>query len=162
SLLRVTGTATHELADGAKLELSAVGRPYQETYQPGGGRGHWPVDTHVAAVTDYGDIRGVTVSAQEVRLKQGESQKIEVTIDRSPEFKTNVTLDMLYRHLASSFGDSLPPGVTLDDKQAKTLLAGSDTKGFVTVKAAADAPPVENHVSVLMAHVSLNFVMKTT
>jgi hypothetical protein len=69
---------------------------------------------------------------------------------------------MLYRHLASSFGDSLPPGVSLDDKQAKTLLAGSDTKGFVTVKAAADAPAVENHVSVVMAHVSLNFVMKTT
>jgi hypothetical protein len=162
SLLKVTGTATHELSDGTKLELSAVARPYQETYQPGGGRGHWPVDTHVAAVTDYGDIRSVMVSTQEIHLKQGESQKIEVTIDRSPEFKTNVTLDMLYRHLASSFGDSLPPGVTLDDKQAKTLLAGSDTKGFVTVKAAADAPPVENHVSVLMAHVSLNFVMKTT
>ena len=162
TLLTVTGTATHELADGTKLELSAVARPYQETYQPGGGRGHWPVDTHVAAVTDYGDIRSVTVSTQEIRLKPGESQKIEVTIDRSPEFKTNVTLDMLYRHLASSFGDSLPPGVTLDDKQAKTLLAGSDTKGFVTVKAAADAPPVENHVSVVMAHVSLNFVMKST
>lgn len=161
SLVRVTGSATHE-KDGEKLELTAIARPYQETYQPGGGRGHWPVDTHVVAVTEYGDLRGVTVSTEEIHLQPGESQKIEVTIDRSPEFKTNVTLDMLYRHLASSFGDSLPPGVTLDDKQAKTLLAGSDTKGFVTVKAAADAPPVENHVSVLMAHVSLNFVMKTT
>ncbi|WP_254510443.1 PPC domain-containing protein [Anatilimnocola floriformis] len=159
--VRVTGTAVHE-KDGEKLELSAVARPYQETYQPGGGRGHWPVDAHIVAVTDYGDIRRVNVSTQEIRLQPGGSQKIEVTIDRSPEFTTNVTLDMLYRHLASSFGDSLPPGVSLDDKQAKTLLAGSDTKGFVTVKAAADAPPVENHVSVVMAHVSLNFVMKTT
>ncbi|QDU28778.1 hypothetical protein ETAA8_38830 [Anatilimnocola aggregata] len=162
SLLKVTGTAVHEQADGTKLELTAVGRPYQETYQPGGGRGHWPVETHFAAVTDNGDIRRVTVSTQEIKLEQGSSQKIEVTIDRSPEFKANVTLDMLYRHLASSFGDSLPPGVTLDEKQAKTLLAGSATTGFVTVKAAADAPPVENHISVVMAHVSLNFVMKTT
>lgn len=160
-LVRVTGTSVHE-KDGNKLELTAVGRPYQETYQPGGGRGHWPVDTHYVAVTDYGDLRGVSVSTEEIRLQPGGSQKFEVTIDRSPDFKTNVTLDMLYRHLASSFGDSLPPGVTLDDKQAKTLLAGSDTKGFVTVKAAADAPPVENHISVVMAHVSLNFVMKTT
>jgi hypothetical protein len=162
SELRVTGSAMHEDKDGSKLELTATGRPYQETYQPGGGRGHWPVETHLAAVTDYGDIRRVQVSATDIRLKPGESQKIEVTIDRSPEFATNVTLDMSYRHLASSFGDSLPPGVTLDEKQAKTLLAGSDSKGFVTVKAAADAPPVENHVSVVMAHVSLNFVMKTT
>ncbi len=161
-LLKVRGTAVHEAADGTKLELTAIALPYQETYQPGGGRGHWPVETHIAAVTDYGDLRGVAVSHTEIRLKQGESQKIEVTIDRSPEFKTNVTLDMLYRHLASNFGDSLPQGVTLDDKQAKTLLAGSDTKGFVTIKAAADAPPVENHISVVMAHVSLNFVMKTT
>jgi hypothetical protein len=162
SELQVTGTAVHENKDGSKLELSATARPYQETYQPGGGRGHWPVETHLAAVTDYGDIRRVQVSTEEIRLKPGESQKIEVTIDRSPEFATNVTLDMAYRHLASSFGDSLPPGVTLDEKQAKTLLAGSDSKGFVTVKAAADAPPVEDHVSVVMAHVSLNFVMKTT
>ncbi|WP_425614449.1 hypothetical protein NA78x_004317 [Anatilimnocola sp. NA78] len=160
--LRVTGTAVHELADGAKLELTAVGQPYQETYQPGGGRGHWPVETHFATVTDDLDIRQVSVSTTEIKLEQGSSQKIEVTIDRSPDFKTNVTLDMLYRHLASSFGDSLPPGVTLDDKQAKTLLAGPATTGFVTIKAAADAPPVENHISVVMAHVSLNFVMKTT
>jgi hypothetical protein len=103
SQLRVTGTATHELPDGTKLDLSAVARPYQETYQPGGGRGHWPVDSHVAAVTDYGDIRAVNVTPQEIRLKPGESQKIEVTIDRSPDFKTNVTLDMLYRHLSSHF-----------------------------------------------------------
>jgi hypothetical protein len=162
SELRVTGTATHEMPDGTRLELTAVGRPYQETYQPGGGRGHWPVDSHIAAVTDYGDIRRVAVSTQEIKLQPGGSQKIEVTIDRSPEFKANVTLDMLYRHLASSFGDSLPPGVTLDEKQAKTLLAGAATTGHVTIKAAADAPPVENHVSVVMAHVSLNFVMKTT
>lgn len=160
--LRVLGTASHDAADGNKLELSTVGKPYQETYQPGGGRGHWPVDTHFVAVTDDLDIRRVSVSTQEIKLEQGSSQKIEVTIDRSPDFKANVTLDMLYRHLASSFGDSLPPGVTLDDKQAKTLLAGSATTGFVTVKAAADAPPVENHISVVMAHVSLNFVMKTT
>jgi hypothetical protein len=162
SELRVTGTATHEMPDGTRLELTAVGRPYQETYQPGGGRGHWPVDSHIAAVTDYGDIRRVSVSTQEISLKPGGSQKIEVTIDRSPDFNANVTLDMLYRHLASSFGDSLPPGVSLDEKQAKTLLAGAATTGHVTIKAAADAPPVENHVSVVMAHVSLNFVMKTT
>lgn len=162
SELRVTGRATHELPDGTKLELSAVGRPYQETYQPGGGRGHWPVDSHVMAVTEYGDIRSVSVSESEIKLRPGESRKIEVTIDRSPDFKTNVTLDMLFRHLNSSYGDSLPPGVTLDEKQAKSLLAGSATSGFLTIKAAADAPPVENHVSVVMAHVSLNFVMKAT
>ena len=145
-----------------KYQLTARAQPYQETYFPGGGRGHWPIDSHAVAVTDYGDIRGVSLSTYDVTLKPGESQKIEITIDRNPDFKANVTLDMVFAHLASVFANSLPAGVTLDDKQAKTLLSGGATQGLITVKAAADAPPVERQEACVMAHVSLNFVMKAT
>ena len=89
------------------------------------------------------DIRGITLSTYDITLKPGESQKIEVTIDRSPGFTANVTLDMLMRHLNSTYANTLPPGVTLNDKEAKSLLAGSATQGYLTLTAAKDAPPVE-------------------
>ena len=158
----VTGKGTHATADGAPVELTAVAIPYQETYQPGGGRGHWPVNAHAVAVSDVADIRGITLSTYEVTLQPGMSQKIEITIDRSPGFTANVTLDMLMRHLNSTFASTLPPGVTLNDKDAKSLLAGSATQGFLTLTAAKDAPPVEKQEAVVVAHVALNFVMKWT
>jgi hypothetical protein len=135
---------------------------YQEIYLPGGGRGHWPVIAHAVAVTDPADIRGITLSTYDVSLKPGESKKIEVSIDRSPGFAANVTLDMLMRHLNSVYANALPPGVTLNDKEAKSLLAGSVTQGFLTLTAAKDAPPVDRQQAVVLAHVALNFVMKWT
>ncbi len=158
----VRGTGEHALPDGQTLELSAVATVYQETYQPGGGRGHWPVERHAVCVTGYGDLRAVSLSTYDVTLKPGESAKIEVTIDRSPGFTANVTLDMMMRHLNSNYANTLPPGVTLDDKAAQSLLAGSATKGYLTLKAAKDAPPALNQQGVVLAHVALNFVMKWT
>jgi hypothetical protein len=143
-------------------QLSAVATAYQETYQPGGGRGHWPVAEHVVAVSEYADLRAVRLSTYDIVLKPGQSQRVEVTIDRSPGFGANVTLDMMMRHLNSNYANTLPPGVTLDDRQAQSLLAGSATTGFLTVKAAPDAPPVERQQGVVLAHVALNFVMKWT
>lgn len=158
----IHGTATHKLADGSTRELSAIAVPYQETYQPGGGRGHWPVESHVVSVADYGDLRCVYLSEYDITLKPGESKRIDVTIDRSPDFAANVTLDMTMRHLAGMFANTLPPGVTLDDKQAQSLLAGKATKGYLTITAAKEAPPVDRQQAVVMAHVALNFVMKWT
>jgi hypothetical protein len=158
----VTGTAILTNVDGTKRPLSATATVYQETYLPGGGRGHWPVTAHTVAITDPADIRGITLSTYDVTLKPGESKKIEVTIDRSPGFTANVTLDMLMRHLNTTYANTLPPGVTLNDKQAKSLLAGKATQGFLTLTAAKDAPPVERQQAVVMAHVALNFVMKWT
>jgi hypothetical protein len=160
--LRVTGTAVHPLADGKLVMLAADAISYQETYLPGGGRGHWPVATHTLAVSDPADIRGVSLSTYDIVLKPGESKKIEVTIDRAPGFSANVTLDMLMRHLNTSYANTLPPGVTLNDKDAKSLLSGSTTKGYLTLTAAKDAAPCEEQQAVVVAHVALNFVMKWT
>jgi hypothetical protein len=102
------------------------------------------------------------LSDYDITLKPGESKKIEVTIERSPGCTANVTLDMMMRHLASNDANTLPPGVTLDDKEAQSLLAGTATRGFLTLKAAPDAPPTDKQQCVVVAHVALNFVMKWT
>jgi hypothetical protein len=71
-----------------------------------------------------------------------------------------VTLDVVYQHLGSIYGDSLPPGVSVNEKSSLTLLTGEQSKGYITLKAAPDAKPVQKQQIAIMAHVSINFVMK--
>lgn len=158
----VKGTAVHAVGTEEPLELSAVATPYQETYQPGGGRGHWPVSMHTIAVGEPNDIREVTLSEYEVRLKPGESKTIEVTIVRAPGFDKNVQLDLQYRHLSSTYADTLPPSVTMDARTSKTVLNGNVATGTITLTADPKAAKVEKQQVAVMANISLNFVMKAT
>ena len=69
---------------------------------------------------------------------------------------------MLYRHLGSVYGNSLPKGVTIDAGASKTLITGKASAGQIVLKAADDAPPVKMQQVSVMANVSINFVMKAT
>ena len=157
----ISGTATQAQADGQMTELSAVATTYQETYQPGGGRGHWPVEQHILAVIPAHDIRSIKLSTADIVLKPGESKTIDVTIERGPDFKANISLDVTMTHL-SLFADTLPPGVTLDGNKSKTLLSNGTTQGTITLIASKEAAPVERQLIGLTANISLNFVVKTT
>ena len=101
-------------------------------------------------------------STYDLRLKPGESKRIDVTLTRSEGFAQNVTLDVLFQHLGSVYGNPLPAGVSLDAKNSTTLLSGGESKGYVTLIADASAKPVESQQCCLMANVSINFVMKAT
>lgn len=158
----IRGTATTSTTDAPAQIPPATALPYQETYQPGGGRGHWPVEMHTVAIGAPGDLRAVKLDTTSLTLKPGESKRIGVTIERAEGFDKNVSLDVTYNHLSSVYGDSLPPGVTLDKKDSKTLLTGKTTEGHITLTAAKDAKPVLNQQICVMAHISLNFVMKAT
>jgi hypothetical protein len=162
--IKITGTAMMPAADPAQppKQLIAVAEPLQEIYMPGGGRYHYPVDMHTVSVGDVMDLKSVKISTSTVNLKPGGSQKIDVTVERREGFKGNVTLDVVYQHLGSIYGDSLPPGVKIDDKQSQTLLSGEQSQGHITLVAAADAKPVMNQQITVMANVSINFVMKYT
>lgn len=157
----IRGTAVHAQADGQMTELAATAIPYQEIYNPGGGRNHWPVDQHVLAVIPPHDIRAIKLSATDIVLKPGESKTIDVTIDRAPDFKANISLDVTMTHLAL-FADTLPPGVTVDGNKSKTLLSNGATQGTITLTAAKTAAPAERQLIGLTANISLNFVVKTT
>jgi hypothetical protein len=160
--VRITGTATHPAADGKALTLTAAARPLQEVYMPGGGRFHYPAELHTVSVGDPLDLKAVRISPAALTLKPGESKRVEVTLERAPGFKGTVTLDAVYQHLGSIYGNSLPAGVTLDEGASQTLLTGDQVKGALTFKAAADAKPVKDQQVPVMAHVSINFVVKFT
>lgn len=161
--IRIWGTATHPQGEGQPpLDLSADAVPYQEIYSPGGGRAHYPAETHQVNLGIPSDILALTLSDTDIRLKPGESKKIGVTIQRNKDVTTNVTLDLTFNHLEQIFASSLPDGVTIDGGQSKTLLASGASEGFITVKADMTAKPVEKQLGCVMANLSINFVMKAT
>lgn len=158
--VEVVGTATAAI-DGKDQEITRTATPNQEIYLPGGGRGRFDVDLQTVAVTDPSDILKVEVDKTEIRLKPGEEVKLEVTIHRRPDYDKGVSLDVLLRHLGQVYGNPLPPGVTLDEAKSKTLL-GTGNKGHIVLKAAPDAAAIENVPVSVLAHVSVNFVVKVS
>jgi hypothetical protein len=158
----VRGTSTAKHFDGSTVRLCVVAQPLEEIYVPGGGRGHWPVETHAVAVAAESDLRGVTLSRREIELRPGQSARIDVTIARAPGFQENVMLDPTFQHLGRIFGDTLPRGVEIDAKNSKTLLSGDQTHGYITFRAAPNVEPMQKRPVSVMANVSINFVMKET
>jgi len=158
----IHGDSIDSTPGSAQSRTTSIATVYQETYQPGGGRGHWPVESHVVAVTAPSDLRSVRVNETSIVLKPGESRTIEIEIDRADGFDKNVTLEATYSHLSTIFGSSLPEGVSVDVTASNTLLTGGATKGKIVLKAASNAPAVQDQQIVMMANVSLNFVMKAT
>jgi len=162
SNISVTGTEIQTAKSPAGPPLTDIARPMQETYMPGGGRNHWPVNTHAVNVGELSDIRSIQLSTQTVTLKPGGSTTIKVNFERAPGFTKNVTLDVLFQHLGTVYGNSLPKGVTIDAGASKTLITGKASQGQIVLKAAKDAPPVKMQQVSVMANISINFVMKAT
>jgi hypothetical protein len=158
--VRVVGTATATV-DGKEETLTRTAVPYEEIYSPGGGRARFEVALQTVAVTDPGDVLKVEVTPQQVVLKPGGTATLDVKIIRRPNFDQGLSLDAILRHLGSVYGNPLPPGVTIDAAASKTLLGGSSV-GKIVLKAAPNAAPIEDVPVSVLAHVSVNFVVKVS
>jgi hypothetical protein len=157
--VQLVGRASVKQPDGKEETLVRPVVPAQEIYSPGGGRARFDVRLQTVAVTDPSDILKVDVSPQTITLKPGEEVRIDVTVQRRPDYTKGVSLDVLLRHLGVVFGNPLPPGVTLVEGKSKTLL-GTGSQGHIVLKAAANAAPIENVPISVQAFVSVNFVVK--
>jgi hypothetical protein len=157
--VQVVGTGTVRHPDGREETLVRTAAANQEIYLPGGGRGRFDVHLHTVAVTDPSDILKVEVSPPTLTLQPGGEARLDVRLVRRPDYDKGVTLDVLLRHLGGVFGNPLPPGVTVDEDRSKTLL-GTGNQGHIVLKAAANAAPIEDVPVSVLAHVSVNFVVK--
>ena len=101
------------------------------------------------------------MSPSVVTLKPGGEVRLDVTVHRRPDYDKGVSLDVMLRHLGTIYGNPLPPGVTIDEAKSKTLL-GTASQGHIVLKAAPNAAPVENVPVSVLAHVSVNFVVKVS
>jgi hypothetical protein len=160
--IHIFGSSEHAEADGSKAPLQSRASCLQEVYMPGGGRGHYPVDQHTVSVAKPMDIRNIKLSANHIELKPGSSQRIDIEVERAPDYKGNVTLDAMLQHLEQPYGNPLPAGVSVDIGASKTLLTAGESAGYITFKANPDSPLVDRHLVPITVHVSINFVMKHT
>jgi hypothetical protein len=159
--VQIIGTAAVKPAEGKEETLERVATPNQEVYFPGGGRGLIDVAMQTVAVTGPSDILKVEVKPTAITLKPGEEVRIEVAIKRRPDYTQTVSLDVQLQHLGRVFGNPLPPGVTIVPGKSKTAL-GAGSQGYITLKAAPNAAPVEDVPISVLAHVSINFVVKVS
>ncbi len=159
--VQIIGRASVKTPDGREETLTRTVMPNEEIYFPGGGRGIFDVGLQSVAVTRPSDILKVNVQPAILTLKAGGEARIDVTIQRRPDYDKNVSIDILMQHLGSVFGNPLPPGVTIDESKSKTLL-GTASQGHIILRAAANAAPIENVPISVLAHVSINFVVKVS
>ena len=159
--VRVVGKAKVDVA-GKEETLVRVATPRQEIYIPGGGRKTFGVTMQTVATTTPSDILKVNVKpGNMLKLKPGDEVKLDVEIQRRADYDKAVSIDVLLRHLNRVYGSPLPPGVTIVEGKSKTLL-GKANKGHITLKVAKDAKPIERIPLSVLAHVSINFVVKVS
>jgi hypothetical protein len=159
--VQVVGTAAVKGEGGAEQTLVRTAAPAQEIYFPGGGRGLFDVGLQTVAVTEPSDILKVEVSTTKISLRPGEEVRIDVTLHRRKDYDKSVSLDVVLQHLGRVFGNPLPPGVTVVAGKSKTLL-GTTSKGHIVLRAAPNAAPMEDVPVSVLAHVSINFVVKVS
>jgi hypothetical protein len=159
--VQIVGTAPAKMPDSKDEVLTRLCQANQEIYSPGGGRARFDVQMQSVAVTDPSDIQKVEVTPAHITLKPGQEVRLDVTVTRGPGYDKAISLDILHQHLGTVFGNPLPPGVTIVDGKSKTLL-GTGNKGYITLKAAPNAAPIDNVPVAVLAHVSINFVVKVS
>jgi hypothetical protein len=157
--VQVVGTAVVQPPGGKGKTRVRTATPNEEIYLPGGGRGRFDVKLQTVAVTDPSDILKIDVSAKTITLKRGQEVRLDVTLQRRPDYDKAVSLDVVLQHLGGVHGNPLPPGVTVVEGKSKTLL-GNGSQGHIVLKAAPNAEPIENVPISVLAHVSVNFVVK--
>jgi hypothetical protein len=158
SAVEIVGTAVATI-DAKSETLTRKAVAVEEIYSPGGGRAKFDARMQAVAVTGPSDILEVQVKPDRLVLKPGQEVKLEVTIKRRADYDKAVSLDVLLRHLGGVYGNPLPPGVTIADDKSKTLL-GTGNTGYVTLKVDESAAPIEDVPICVLAHVSINFVVK--
>jgi hypothetical protein len=154
------GAAANVRVVGAAGSLVHEATANEEIYLPGGGRGRFDVALQSVAVSEPGDILNVNVTPSVLTLKPGGEVTLEVTIERAEGFTKDVTLDVPLRHLNTTYGNPLPPGVSVVDEKSKTRLAAGESKGKIVLRVAPGAAPIENVPIAVTAYVSVNFVVK--
>jgi hypothetical protein len=161
TFVQVVGTAPLPGPDGKETTVTHPVAADQEIYSPGGGRATFPVNTYAVAITEPSDILKVDVKPTTITLKPGDEVRIDVTLQRRPDYDKGVSLDVMLAHLGRVFGNPLPPGVSVVPGKSKTLL-GNGSQGHIVLKAAPNAAPIENVPISVLAHVSVNFVVKVS
>ena len=153
----ITGTATHPGSDGTILQLQSKLTTYMAF--PANRRLHWQHGMHTVAVGRPKEIRSIKLSTTNVTLKPGESKRIDITIERTQEFiesrTPTVRFDLIFQYrLNWTFGNALPPGISMEVLNSRATIKPGTTTGFIIIKADPTAQPIQRRLISVMANTS--------
>ncbi|MDG1893991.1 MAG: hypothetical protein P8J37_03685 [Fuerstiella sp.] len=160
SLVTVSGQAAIANPNGEQQIVTRIGRVTCELQSQGGGQARWPVKTSIVGVTNPLDLLSVTADPKEITLPKGGQAEFTVKIKRNAEFKEPVTVAMSFMYFTNSFGDQLPPGVTLA-KASTGRLAGETLEGKIILEATDKALTVNRLPIAALARVPITFSITT-
>ena len=160
SLVTVSGQAEIANPNGEQQIVTRIGRVTCELQSQGGGQARWPVNTSIVGVTNPLDLLSVTADPKEITLPKGGQAEFTVKIKRNAEFKEPVTVAMSFMYFTNSFGDQLPPGVTLA-KASTGRLAGKTLEGKIILEATDKALTVNRLPIAALARVPITFSITT-
>ncbi|MEO2019648.1 MAG: PPC domain-containing protein [Fuerstiella sp.] len=160
SLASVSGRAKLMNPQGDEQIVTRIGRVTCELQSQGGGQARWPVKTSIVGVTEPLDLLSVTAEPTEITLPRGGTAEFTVKIKRNAEFKESVTVAMSFMYFTNSFGDQLPPGVTLA-KASTGRLAGNTLEGKIILEATDKALSVNRLPIAALARVPITFSITT-
>jgi len=139
--------------DGVERVLRRRARPLVEIYQAQRVIGR----TAGVCVTERSDIE-VTTTIRRVVLKPGETKTVPVRLVRGAKYKSgSVSLWGEWKFRNSNFGNSLPPGVTVDEKKSRLGIVGSKVEGLLTLRAASTAKPITDVPTVVIGLIPIEF-----
>jgi hypothetical protein len=158
AFVTITGTAQVPAASGSKT-VARPAQPLEEYYSAARGRALFPVNQAAVCVTGPGEV-AIATNAAAVTLTPGQMTRIEVTIARRPGCKSPVKLELAPHRAGPVQPTILPPGVTLVEAESKLAIGPGETKGWITLQAAATAPPSGPVPLPVLGMLSLNTLVK--
>jgi hypothetical protein len=157
--VRITGTANVAPPKSPPQEMTVSAMPLGDV-RTAGRPLFVAAPFHSVSVGPPQNIRSVTLSTTDLRLKPGESRRVEVTVERVPEYTGIIRLESYVHYFEETHATSLPPGVVLDLEKSKGILSGTENRGWLVFRAEEDARPTVKQLVPVMAQVAMSLSIR--
>lgn len=141
----------------AAQKIERLATPFAPMGQAGG-RTFLRVPSAMAAVVEGSDIIMQAEPAR-VTLQRGRSATIKIRLTRN-NYAGPVEVNVILWNLMQRFS-KLPAGLSYVEKESKTSLAPGESEAYVTFRADADAPPLDDYLMAVMGQITYNRVFMT-
>ncbi len=153
----VGGRGMSSSSDGQSREIERIATPFAPMGQAGG-RGLLEVPTAVASVSEGSDII-LEADPKVISIERGKSGTVRIRAVRN-RYTGPVEMNIVLWNLMQRFS-KLPSGLIYEEKLSKTSLGPNETEGYVTFRAEADAPPLDDYLMAVMGQITYNRIFMT-
>ncbi len=155
--VEVYGVAEVRLYDGQTKTIQRTAKPFAPMGQAGG-RSFYAAPSITAAAVEGSDII-MDATPRRVTLRPGESATVDIKVTRN-NYDGPIEMNVILWNLTQRLSE-LPEGIIFEEKQSKTSLGPKETEGWVTFRAEADAPPLDDYLMTVLGQITYNRIFMT-